>query len=99
MLVIGIISASAFLTFYVKHGVTRKDYFIGCILAIIFLSITLTLIPAVLVGVEYIIFDISSLSQSDSFLNFNNNRFLLVNFIHIFTYYWFGCVIGSGAYR
>src|SRR5690625_6438150 len=42
MLVIGIISASAFLTFYVKHGVTRKDYFIGSILAIIFLSITLT---------------------------------------------------------
>lgn len=99
MLVIGIISASAFLTFYVKHGVTRKDYFIGSILAIIFLSITLTLIPAVLVGVEYIIFDISNLSQSDSFLNFNNNWFLLVNFINIFTYYLIGWLLGAGYYR
>src|SRR5690625_8049725 len=49
MFVIGIISASAFLTFYVKHRVTRKVYFIGFMLMRIFISITLILMPVVLV--------------------------------------------------
>jgi hypothetical protein len=43
MLVLGIISVSGFLPFYVRHGVTRKSYFIGGAISAIVLSLLLML--------------------------------------------------------
>ena len=61
MLVIGIISAYAFLTFYVNQGITRKDYFIGSSLAAIGVSLAIAIIATVLTGLEYIILEMMNL--------------------------------------
>ena len=61
MLVIGIISAYGFLTFYVNQGITRKDYFIGASLAAIGLSLAIAIIATVLTGLEYIILEVANL--------------------------------------
>lgn len=61
MLVIGIISSYAFLTFYVNHGVTRKDYFTGAALAAAGLAAAIAIIAIVLTGLEYAILEITNL--------------------------------------
>ncbi|PAV28263.1 hypothetical protein CIL05_18015 [Virgibacillus profundi] len=61
MLVIGIISAYAFLTFYVNHGVTRKDYFRGSALAAVGVAIAISLIATLLSGLEYMIIEMTNL--------------------------------------
>ncbi|WP_087974373.1 hypothetical protein [Oceanobacillus rekensis] len=61
MLVIGIISAYAFLTFYVNQGITRKDYFIGASLAAIGVSFAIAIIATLLTGLEYIILEMTNL--------------------------------------
>lgn len=55
MLVIGILSAYAFLTFYINHGITRKDYFKGTAISALAISISLAIIAAVLNVIEYVI--------------------------------------------
>jgi uncharacterized integral membrane protein len=44
MLIIGIIAGTSFLPFFVKHGVTRKDYFWGSSVAALILSFSLAII-------------------------------------------------------
>lgn len=61
MLVIGIISAYAFLTFYVNQGIARKDYFIGSSLAAVGVSLAIAIIATVLTGLEYIILEMMNL--------------------------------------
>lgn len=53
MLVIGIISSYGFLTFYVNHGITRKDYFIGTAIAALGIAIALAVIATVITALEY----------------------------------------------
>lgn len=55
MLVLGIVAGN-FLPFYVKHGVTRKDYYLGSALAALGLSFTLAVIFCILSGFESIIY-------------------------------------------
>lgn len=54
MLITGIISGSVFFSFYVRHGVTRKDYFIGSAIA----AIGLTVVFAIIFGIGAIVEDI-----------------------------------------
>ncbi|UJL46753.1 hypothetical protein KFZ58_02010 [Virgibacillus sp. NKC19-16] len=61
MLVIGILSAYAFLTFYLNHGVTRKDYFTGSALAAAGIAIAIAVIASVLTGLEYVVMEMTNL--------------------------------------
>lgn len=63
MLVIGILSAYAFLTFYVNHGITRIDYFKGTVISALAISISLTFIAAVLNVIEYVIFQVINIEH------------------------------------
>ncbi|MFD1851678.1 hypothetical protein [Oceanobacillus bengalensis] len=54
MLVIGIISI-AFLTYYVENGVTRKDYFLGNVVASLGLSIVLPILAYLISLIEKLI--------------------------------------------
>lgn len=57
MLVIGIISAYGFLTFYVNHGITRKDYFRGSAIASLGLAFVIALIIIIITSIEFFIID------------------------------------------
>jgi len=61
MFVIGIIAAYVFLPFYVRNGVTRRDYFKGAFLAAIGLSLTIMVYSLILTGLERLIINIGNL--------------------------------------
>jgi hypothetical protein len=100
MLVIGIISAYGFLSYYVRHGVTRKDFFNGAAVAAVYLSLAF---PVVVGLGNWIIGMVTSHDAGSTPLlqEFDNNWLLtLVSYgVQIFTYYLMGWMIGSGFYR
>ncbi|SFB21919.1 hypothetical protein SAMN04488072_11049 [Lentibacillus halodurans] len=53
MLVIGLLSVYAFLTYYVHHGLTRKDYFIGSAISAAGIALVMTFAVTLLTGLEY----------------------------------------------
>ncbi len=55
MFIIGIISAAVFLPFYVKNGLTRKDYFKSAILGSSGLAVALVLASAMIAGIEHLV--------------------------------------------
>ncbi|MBU5349477.1 Tat pathway signal protein [Paenibacillus lautus] len=100
MLVIGIISAYGFLSYYVRNGITRRDFFKGAALAAVYLSLAF---PVVVGLVHWIIGMVTSHDASSTLLlqKFDNNWLLiLVSYgVQIFIYYLMGWMIGSGFYR
>lgn len=60
MLVIGIIAAYAFLPYYVKNGVTRKDHFKGATLGAIGLAMAIVMSSAVIAGLEWLILSLAN---------------------------------------
>ncbi|WP_127589602.1 Tat pathway signal protein [Paenibacillus lautus] len=100
MLVIGIISAYGFLSYYVRHGITRRDFFNGAALAAVYLSLAF---PVVVGLVNWIIGMLTSHDAGSTLLlqKFDNNWLLiLVSYgVQIFIYYLMGWMIGSGFYR
>ncbi|MGG4344048.1 Tat pathway signal protein [Paenibacillus lautus] len=100
MLVIGIISAYGFLSYYVRHGITRKDFFNGAAVAAVYLSLAF---PVVVGLINWIIGMVTSHDAGNTSLlqEFDNNWLLtLVSYgVQIFTYYLMGWMIGSGFYR
>ncbi|WP_010651932.1 hypothetical protein [Oceanobacillus massiliensis] len=62
MLVIGIISAYGFLSFYVSQGITRRDYFYGSALAACGISLAIAIIAALFTGMEHLITEMTNLS-------------------------------------
>lgn len=55
LLVIGIIAVFGFLPFFVKNGITRKDFFKGSVLAAIGLALLLISYSLLITGIEYAI--------------------------------------------
>ncbi len=100
MLVIGIIFSFGFLSFYVRHGFTRKDFFKGAALAALLLSIAF---PLVIGPVSLLLsaINLTDIGNSPVLQVFEHNWFLaLASFgIQIFVYYLMGWMIGSGFYR
>ncbi|MCT1400141.1 Tat pathway signal protein [Paenibacillus sp. p3-SID867] len=99
MLVIGIISAYGFLSYYVRNGITRRDFFKGAALAAVYLSLAF---PVVVGLVHWIIGMVTSHDASSTLMQkFDNNWLLiLVSYgVQIFIYYLMGWMIGSGFYR
>ena len=95
MLVIGVSIVSSFLTFYVKLGVTRKDYYIGTILASIVISLVIVLVAGIVSLVEGIfISNGMGLHQDYAWI-----LLLFVYVLYLITYFTAGWLIGAGFYR
>jgi hypothetical protein len=100
MIVIAIISVNGFLSYYVGQGVTRKEFWVGSMLAALGLTATITFSAVILTYLEYGILEMFQLSHllSDEFLN--GNAWLVIQYLlNIFFYYLAGCLIGVGFYR
>ena len=61
MFVIGIIAACVMLSYYVRNGVTRRDYFKGALLAVIGLSLAIIAYSLVITGLERLIIKLGNL--------------------------------------
>ncbi|MEC0203644.1 Tat pathway signal protein [Paenibacillus lautus] len=100
MLVIGIISAYGFLSYYVRHGITRRDFFTGSALAAVYLSLAF---PVAVTLIQWIVSMVAPQNAGSTLLlqKFDNNWLLiLVSYgVQIFIYYLMGWMIGSGFYR
>ncbi|MGD7046082.1 hypothetical protein [Jeotgalibacillus proteolyticus] len=97
MLVIGILSVPSFLTFYVKLGVTRKQYFVGTVISSAALSTIFMIIAVMIGGLEQLLAPIEVVT----FLG-PNTPWLTIFFVftlNIFIYYIAGWLIGAGYYR
>ncbi|MFT8321833.1 MAG: hypothetical protein ABF649_13080 [Bacillus sp. (in: firmicutes)] len=98
MLVIGIISVSGFLTFYVKQGVSRKDYFFGGSISAIIVSLMIMIIAGIVALVEN--FFVPAI-ETGSFLGPEASWVLIIAVysLNILVYYVAGWLIGAGFYR
>ncbi|SDZ61634.1 hypothetical protein SAMN05421736_12154 [Evansella caseinilytica] len=98
MLVIGIISVSSFLKFYVQQGVTRKDYFFGATAAAVIVSVILMSVAGIATVVEGWI---HSAAGSSTFLGEESSLIVIVIVcaVQILVYYIAGWLIGAGFYR
>lgn len=93
MLVIGISNLS-FLTFFVKQGVTRKDYFIGAILSSIVVSLTITVVSIIAFVVEGAFIANVSLQYEGMW-----GLLLILHILNLLIYFTIGWLIGAGFYR
>ncbi len=93
MLVIGISNLS-FLTFFVKQGVTRKDYFIGAILSSIVVSLAITVVSIIAFVVEGAFIANVSLQYEGMW-----GLLLSCTFCISSSYFTIGWLIGAGFYR
>lgn len=93
MLVVGIISVSGFMKFYVKMGITRKTYFYGALISSVVVSLTISLSAALVYLVESFWFG--------SELGFAGSWFAaaVVHWFRIFSFFVLGWMIGAGFYR
>ena len=104
MLVCGIISAYGFLGYYVQHGITRKDMYMGTVLSTLALALAVTLVPLAVNGIEYLVSSFVALPiDTEGASVFDPSSGWLVAavtfFINAFTYYLIGWLIGLGYYR
>lgn len=98
MLVIGIVSVSGFLSFYARHGVTRKAYFYGSSLAAAIVALVLMGGVGVLAGLQQWLIP----APSKPFFLGENASWLLtiiVYMLNALAYYLAGYIIGIGFYR
>ncbi len=98
MLIVGIMSVSAFLTFYVKQGIPRKNYFYGQALSSVLVSFSIMFVGFLiaLIEKEYV-----SIIHMETYLG-QNPSWLLLYFIYSLTvvgYFVVGWLIGAGFYR
>ncbi|WP_456273539.1 hypothetical protein [Bacillus sp. AK031] len=98
MLVIGILSVHAFLTFYVRSGITRRDYFKGAAVSSFVVSLVLMLSAGIITAIEKVI---DSGIETNSFIGSDAPLLLtmLVFSVNILMYYAAGWLIGAGFYR
>lgn len=103
MLVIGIVAGFIFLPFYVKQGVTRKEYYVGSTISTILLSVTLAALFGILSIIENYIFNIFNYKFNSGGIIASANGSMLLTLVlfslNIFTYYLIGWLINVGFYR
>lgn len=98
MLVIGIISVSGFLAFYVKQGITRRDYFYGSAISAVVIAVGLVVFAWIVTFIEGLI---NPKIVNPTFLGSETSWLFvaLVFCLYIIVYYMVGWVIGVGFYR
>lgn len=97
MLILGIISASAILPYYVKVGVTRKDYFYGEALSTVVFSFLLILIGMGIAGLEHLF-----ITPIDGAVLMIHESWFVSYFVYslnVIVYFLVGWFIGAGFYR
>lgn len=98
MLVLGIISVSGFLTFYVKSGITRKNYFLGAALSSVVVTCTLMVLAGIVAAVER-----SFIPSIESFTFMGPDTSwivaVLIQTLNVLVYFMAGWFIGAGFYR
>lgn len=104
MLVIGIIAGSYYLPFYVRHGVSRKDYFIGSSIAAFMLSLTLAAIFKILSYLENGIYSLFNLPvkfvpYGSELIDNGGIPIIIIYILTILMYYAIGWMIFTGFYR
>jgi hypothetical protein len=98
MLVIGIISVSGFLTFFVKQGVTRRDYFYGAAISSAALTLILLIFAIVVTGAELLL--IPEAEKASIAPRYDSWFFTTVVYgFNILVYHSAGWLIGAGFYR
>lgn len=98
MLVIGIISVSGFLAFYVKQGITRRDYFYGSAISSVVIAFGLMAFAWIVTFIEGFI---NPEIVNPTLLGSETSWFFIaiVYWLYILVYYMAGWVIGTGFYR
>ncbi|TMW71437.1 hypothetical protein [Alteribacter natronophilus] len=104
MLICGIIIVFAFLTHFVKYGVTRKNYFIGTVISAAGLSLTIMTVSMILTGGSVALQQVIPLYTQvtpEPFLNTGSQWILpaLASFLSMLLYYMAGWGIAIGFYR
>ncbi|QDI92283.1 hypothetical protein EPH95_14710 [Salicibibacter halophilus] len=104
MLVIGLLTIMAFLTYYVKNGITRKDYFVGSSIAATGVAFSIMIISAILAGILALIGSFTTFDPGTSQMDFLNTTSVwlmpvLVYSLIILCYYIAGWMVISGYYR
>lgn len=93
MLVCGILSVPSFLTFFVKQGLTRKDYFYGAAVSSVAVAFVLAIVSGVVFLIEQLIF------APELQLDYAWPIAIVVYGLNILAYYAAGWLIGAGFYR
>jgi hypothetical protein len=98
LFIIGIISVSSFLSFYVKQGVTRKDYFYGHAISSIIVPFVLMVFAGIISFFEQLLIPTKEI---DSFLGPDSSWLLVVSVysLSILVYYLAGSLIGAGFFK
>lgn len=103
MLVIGIIAGSTFLPYYVKHGVSRKDFYIGSVIAAVLMVLSVTAIIGILSILEGGILSVLGMKlSSGGFHRTVGGNGILLFFPYVLNslvYYFVGFFIYLGFYR
>ena len=104
MAIIGIITYSALFPFFVKQGVTRKQYFVGSALAAAGVALGINIVSALITGILQIVSRLTPYAPGQGHMafleNFSSWHVPLLTFsLIILTYYIAGWIIGIGFYR
>ncbi|OIJ11462.1 hypothetical protein BKP37_15590 [Anaerobacillus alkalilacustris] len=104
MLIIGIVSCFAFLTYFVKNGITRKDYYTGSVIAATLVGFSIMLIATIITSVLTLIETYTTISFGSAYIHFvEQNSSWLLSFVTfsliIISYYVAGWIIALGFYR
>lgn len=103
MLVIGFV-VGTFMPFYVKHGVTRKDYYLGSALAMLGVALAIALIFSILAAIESAVYHVMALDILREPFNLSggsNNWFsaILIYSLSSYLYCLIGWFVYLGFYR
>lgn len=103
MIIVGIVTGFIQMPFYMTNGVTRRDYFLGNVMATLGLAFTLAFVFSAGSELEKIIFGHYGYSLKEEILipGLSNNWLLLfvLYAINIFSYSLMGWLINVGFYR
>lgn len=104
MLIIGIISSLTFIPFFVKNGVTRKQYFMGSAIGAVGVALGINIITAIITGILRILSRFIPLIPSQGQMAFpelspNWVVAIIIYSLIILTFYLAGWLIGAGFYQ
>ena len=104
MLVVGIMTAYAFMGRHIQQGLSRRDSYIGTALAAIGLSLFVTLVPLVINAIQHLLAEMVTLPVTlDTASAFEETggwiAAAIALFLNVLTFYLAGWLISIGYYR
>ncbi|MDE4084398.1 hypothetical protein PO902_04975 [Planococcus maritimus] len=104
MLVVGIMTAYAFMGRHIQQGLSRRDSYVGTALAAIGLSLFVTLVPLVINAIQHLLAEMVTLPVNlDTASAFEETggwiAAAIALFLNVLTFYLAGWLISIGYYR